>query len=66
MKSKTFVEHNRTINFIEYDNDTVLVEIYNYSNGYQQVTYLKLNGSFDFQVDCYKNNCSCLNQNTLI
>lgn len=40
MKGKTFVEHNRTINFIEYDNDTVLVEIHNYSNGYQQVTYL--------------------------
>lgn len=62
MKSKTFVEHNRTITFIEYDNDTVLVEIYNYSNGYQQVTYLKLNGGFDFKVDCYKDNCSCLNQ----
>ena len=60
MRQKTFLQHNKTINFYEYDSDMVLVEIYNYNNNKEDITFLTLTGGFDFQVDCYKNNCSCI------
>lgn len=50
MKTKTYVEENKTINIISNNNDNVIVEVYDYTQGvdrfYVDLTYYH----YDFNV----------------
>ena len=49
MKNKTYLEENKTIIFTLTDNDNVIIEIYDYSNGSER--YLVNLNYYDFDFD---------------
>lgn len=56
MKTKTYLEDNKTIIFNLTDNDNVIIEIYDYSNGVEQYSVNLNYYDFDFSyvIDMYK------------
>lgn len=56
MKIKTFVECNKTINIILDDNDCVIIEKYDYEQGYEQFSVDLRYYEYDFNnvIDLYK------------
>ena len=57
MKTKTFVEENKTVEIILNDDDNVIVVIHNYEKGYEQVSVNLMYYTFDYYyvIDLYKN-----------
>ena len=57
MKTKTYLEENKTIIFNLTDDDNVIIEIYDYSNGIEQYSVNLNYYDFDFDVvlNSYKN-----------
>ena len=53
MKTKTYLEENKTIIFNLTDDDNVIIEIYDYSNGIEQYS-VNLN-YYDFNFDVVLN-----------
>ena len=56
MKKKTYLEENKTIIFNLTDDDNVVIEIYDYSNGTEQYSVNLQFYDFDFSyvIDMYK------------
>ena len=56
MKNKTYLEENKTIIFNLTDDNKVIVETYDYSNGFEQYSVNLQFYDFDFNkvIDLYK------------
>ena len=56
MKNKTYLEENKTIIFNLTDNDNVIIEIYDYSSGFEQysVSFQYYDFDFDKVINLYK------------
>ena len=56
MKTKTYLEENKTIIFNLTDNDNVIIEIYDYSSGIEKYSVNLNYYDFDFSyvIDMYK------------
>lgn len=63
MKSKTFLEENKTIMIYVNDDDNTIIEILSYENGCQELSVNLKYIDYDFYmvVDLYKNNLLVLN-----
>ena len=53
--TKTFVEHNKTIKFIDLQG-TTLIEIYRYSENGESLACVFKNYAIEYAIDLYKNN----------
>lgn len=56
MRTKTYLEENKTIIFNLTDDDNVIIEIYDYSSGIEQysVNLNYYNFDFSYVIDMYK------------
>lgn len=56
MKTRTFIEENKTINIILNDDDNVIVEVYDYTQGVERVSVDLRYYYYDFYnvIDLYE------------